>query len=57
MGRHRRNRCRIRARPLKRFIQRYVETAVAKEVIKGELVEGQRLHLRMEDEALVVDIL
>ncbi|WP_432354669.1 ATP-dependent Clp protease ATP-binding subunit [Sporosarcina sp. A2] len=45
------------ARPLKRFIQRYVETAVAKEVIKGELVEGQRLHLRMEDEALVVDIL
>ncbi|WP_156137887.1 ATP-dependent Clp protease ATP-binding subunit [Sporosarcina sp. ZBG7A] len=45
------------ARPLKRFIQRYVETAVAKEVIKGDLAEDQRLHLRMEDGALVVDIL
>ncbi|VDG97247.1 Chaperone protein ClpB [Lysinibacillus sphaericus] len=45
------------ARPLKRFIQRYVETAVAKEVIKGDLTEGQSLHLRMEDGALVVDIL
>ena len=45
------------ARPLKRFIQRYVETAVAKEVIKGNLEEGQRLHLRMEDGALVVDTL
>lgn len=45
------------ARPLKRFIQRYVETAVAKEVIKGDLEEGQRLHLRMEDGALVVDTL
>lgn len=43
------------ARPLKRFIQRYVETAVAKEVIKGELAEGERLHLRMEDGSLVVD--
>lgn len=45
------------ARPLKRFIQRYVETAVAKEVIKGDLAEDQRLHLRMEDGSLVVDIL
>lgn len=45
------------ARPLKRFIQRYAETAVAKEVIKGDLAEGQRLHLRMEDGKLVVDTL
>ncbi|MCM3756478.1 AAA family ATPase [Sporosarcina aquimarina] len=44
------------ARPLKRFIQRYVETAVAKEVIKGDLAENQRLHLRMEDGTLIVDI-
>ncbi|WJY28999.1 AAA family ATPase [Sporosarcina trichiuri] len=43
------------ARPLKRFIQRYVETAVAKEVIKGELQEGETLHLRMEDGSLVID--
>ena len=43
------------ARPLKRFIQRYVETAVAKEVIRGELEEGQGLYLRMEAGSLVVD--
>lgn len=43
------------ARPLKRFIQRHVETAVAKEVIRGEIAEGQGLHLRLEDGALVVD--
>nr|WP_082023391.1 AAA family ATPase [Sporosarcina koreensis] len=43
------------ARPLKRFIQRYVETAVAKEVIKGELQEGETLHLRMEGGSLVID--
>jgi len=43
------------ARPLKRFIQRYVETAVAKEVIKGDLSDGEALHLRMEDGSLVID--
>ena len=43
------------ARPLKRFIQRHVETAVAKEVIRGELAEGEGLHLRMAEGSLVVD--
>nr|WP_251636187.1 AAA family ATPase [Sporosarcina sp. NCCP-2716] len=43
------------ARPLKRFIQRYVETAVAKEIIKGDLSDGEALHLRMEDGSLVID--
>lgn len=44
------------ARPLKRFIQRHVETAVAKEVIKGELKEGQKLSLTMIDGKLDVEI-
>ncbi len=44
------------ARPLKRFIQRHVETAVAKEVIKGELKEGQKLSLTMKDGKLDVEI-
>ncbi|MBB4824477.1 ATP-dependent Clp protease ATP-binding subunit ClpB [Sporosarcina luteola] len=43
------------ARPLKRFIQRHVETLVAKEVIKGELREGEKLHLSMEDGKLKID--
>ncbi|MCG7344654.1 AAA family ATPase [Sporosarcina sp. ACRSL] len=42
------------ARPLKRFIQRHVETAVAKEIIKGDLAEGQKLVLTMEDGKLQV---
>ncbi|MDV6376918.1 AAA family ATPase [Sporosarcina sp. GW1-11] len=44
------------ARPLKRFIQRYVETKVAKQVIKGGLQEHEQIHLTMEDEQLVVQI-
>lgn len=42
------------ARPLKRFIQRYVETVVAKEVIKGAIEEGQTLHLSMEQSKLII---
>ncbi|WOV89147.1 AAA family ATPase [Sporosarcina oncorhynchi] len=42
------------ARPLKRFIQRYIETAVAKEIIKGDLLEGQKLMLSMIDGQLQV---
>lgn len=43
------------ARPLKRFIQRHVETLVAKEVIKGDLREGEKLHLSMDDGKLKID--
>ncbi len=43
------------ARPLKRFIQRHVETAVAKEIIKGDLRDDEKLVLRMEDGKLQID--
>lgn len=43
------------ARPLKRFIQRHVETVVAKEIIKGDLTEGQKLALSMEDGKLKIE--
>ncbi|MDW0112663.1 AAA family ATPase [Sporosarcina saromensis] len=43
------------ARPLKRFIQRHVETAVAKEIIKGDLKDGQKLMLEMVNGALQVE--
>ncbi|MGE7917548.1 ATP-dependent Clp protease ATP-binding subunit [Viridibacillus sp. NPDC093762] len=37
------------ARPLRRFVQRHVETLVAKELLKGETVPGDRLVISMED--------
>ncbi len=42
------------ARPLKRFIQRHVETMVAKEIIKGERKPNDKLILAMEDGKLVI---
>lgn len=42
------------ARPLKRFIQRHVETMVAKEIIKGERKLNDKLILAMEDGKLVI---
>ncbi|MGE7931931.1 ATP-dependent Clp protease ATP-binding subunit [Viridibacillus arvi] len=37
------------ARPLRRFVQRHIETLVAKELLKGETVQGDRLVISMED--------
>ncbi len=42
------------ARPLKRFIQRHVETMVAKEIIKGERKLNDKLILAMDDGKLVI---
>ncbi|MFC7685646.1 ATP-dependent Clp protease ATP-binding subunit [Ureibacillus sp. GCM10028918] len=42
------------ARPLKRFIQRNVETAVAKELLKGEVLPGESLHVTLENNQLLV---
>ncbi len=43
------------ARPLKRFIQRHVETLVAKEVIKGDIKPNDTLALAMKDGKLQVN--
>lgn len=37
------------ARPLKRFIQREIETKIARELIKGEIEANTTLHLGMEE--------
>ena len=37
------------ARPLKRFVQRYLETAVAKELLRGEKVPGDSIELVLKD--------
>ena len=44
------------ARPLKRFIQRHVETVVAKELIKGEIGPNKEFQLTMDGGKLVVNI-
>jgi ATP-dependent Clp protease ATP-binding subunit ClpB len=43
------------ARPLKRFIQREIETKVAREVIAKSLPEGSILTVNLEDEELLVN--
>ncbi|MFJ7735924.1 ATP-dependent Clp protease ATP-binding subunit [Lysinibacillus sp. NPDC097287] len=43
------------ARPLKRFVQRYIETAVAKELLRGEALPGEVLHITMRDGQCVVE--
>lgn len=42
------------ARPLRRFIQRHVETPVAKELLKGEKVPGDTLTVYVEDNEIKV---
>ncbi|WP_409368058.1 ATP-dependent Clp protease ATP-binding subunit [Lysinibacillus sp. 38-6] len=43
------------ARPLKRFVQRSIETAVAKELLRGEVLPGETLHVKMHNGQCVVE--
>lgn len=43
------------ARPLKRFIQREIETNIAKELIKGDIHPNTILQLAMEDHRLIIN--
>ncbi|OKH16880.1 ATP-dependent chaperone ClpB [[Limnothrix rosea] IAM M-220] len=40
------------ARPLKRAVQKYVETAIAKGILKGEFVPGETINVDVKDERL-----
>ncbi len=42
------------ARPLKRFVQRHVETAVARELLKGEILPGEMMRVSLLEGQLVV---
>ena len=42
------------ARPLKRFIQQYLETPISRRIIAGDLVEGSEVHAMVEDGTLTV---
>ena len=41
------------ARPLRRFVQRYIETVVARELLKGEIVPGETLTVALQDGQIV----
>lgn len=43
------------ARPLKRFIQRNIETIVAKELLKGEVVPNEKIVLKLENDELKIE--
>ncbi|MFN3927845.1 MAG: ATP-dependent chaperone ClpB [Pseudanabaenaceae cyanobacterium] len=45
------------ARPLKRVIQRELETQIAKKILKGELQDGQKLKITVENEQLCFNAL
>ncbi|MGD0587099.1 MAG: type VI secretion system ATPase TssH, partial [Oryzomonas sp.] len=42
------------ARPLKRYLQRELETRVARAIIAGNVAEGSELRVELKDGALVV---
>jgi ATP-dependent Clp protease ATP-binding subunit ClpB len=43
------------ARPLKRYLQRELETRVARAIIAGNVAEGSELRVELKDGALVVN--
>jgi ATP-dependent Clp protease ATP-binding subunit ClpB len=45
------------ARPLKRFLAREIETTLARKIIAGEVREGDTVRYRIEDHALLPEIL
>ena len=44
------------ARPLKRLIQRELETALAKDILKGELPDGSQVVVDYEDDRVVTSV-
>lgn len=42
------------ARPLKRFIQKYIETLIAKEIIRGTIQDFQEIIIKVEEGKLVI---
>ena len=42
------------ARPLKRFIQKHLETAIARQLISGEISKGVVVEVELADDGLAV---
>ena len=44
------------ARPIKRFISSSVETALAKQIIRGNILDGDEVVVRVKDDELFYDV-
>ena len=44
------------ARPVKRYLQKYIETEIAKMIIGGEVVDGDTVEIENVDETLKFNI-
>lgn len=44
------------ARPVKRFMQKYVETAVGKQIVAGNVPDGSTIHIGLKDGALDITV-
>jgi ATP-dependent Clp protease ATP-binding subunit ClpB len=44
----------VGARPLKRFLQRQIETKLARALLSGEVAEGAGVTFSVKDDALVM---
>ena len=43
------------ARPLKRYIQRHLETRIGRQLVSGEIADGSRIRVGVKDEALTIE--
>ena len=41
------------ARPLRRAIQRYIEDEISEKILKGEILNGQKINIGKKDDSLV----
>ena len=44
------------ARPLKRYVQHYIETPLAREIIAGRIPDGREVRIGVKDASLVFDV-
>lgn len=44
------------ARPVKRYMQKFIETEIGKKIISGEVGEGKNIYIDVSDEVLVIRI-
>lgn len=42
------------ARPLRRAIQKYIEDEISEKILKGELIDGAKINISLENETLVI---
>ncbi|HCC00598.1 MAG TPA: type VI secretion system ATPase TssH, partial [Ruminococcaceae bacterium] len=44
------------ARPVKRFMQKYVETALGKKIVSGSVIDGDTIHVDLKDGKLAITV-